>query len=84
MVECSTVGLEAFIYGLPVIQLGYYKAAPYGELKIANQVFDLKGLGTISSNINDINYPKGYSYPRENSAKNFRFMSKINKLDIYF
>ena len=69
LVEFSTVGLEAFIYGLPVIQLGYRKSAPYGKLKIAKQVFDLNGLKTLLSNLKDINYHQGYSYPKGNSAK---------------
>lgn len=68
LVECSTVGLEAYIYGLPVIQLGYYEAAPYGELKMAKQVNDLDELSIILSNLNEINHQKEYSYPKENSA----------------
>ncbi len=37
LVEYSTVGLQAFIYGIPVIQIGNYLSAPYDKYKIARQ-----------------------------------------------
>jgi hypothetical protein len=54
VVTCSTVGLQAYLAGIPVISVEgsvFTKDAPYGDFGMATPVADLTGLGTALSGI---------------------------------
>lgn len=54
VVTCSTVGLQAYLAGIPVISVEgsvFTKDAPYGDFGMATPVADLTGLGAALSGI---------------------------------